>query len=141
MQCNERDHHVLLNFKHTLVDPSAILPTWSDERDCCEWEGVRGVTVLNLRSNYFGGGFPEGLLNLRKTQELAVGTTDSVGQFPDWLGQLQHLQLHDLSENFFSGPVPSTLGNISSLKTFIIRSNHSSGALPANLGQLLNLRN
>ncbi|XP_028755423.1 receptor-like protein EIX2 [Neltuma alba] len=323
MQCNERDHQVLLNFKRTLVDPSAILSTWSDERDCCEWEGVRcdntsgrvielslpcplqsfygdcgetrshcltgelhlslldqleflnyldlsnhdfraivgndhvdttnsnnlslverqnssnlhylnlsnnedlhfdnlhwlsrvpsleyldlsginlqgkldwlqlatllpaltelyfescqlrninpslqfinftslevlmltsnefssdffpnwlfnlsGVTVLNLRSNYFGGGFPEGLLNLQKTQELSVGDNRLSGPIPDWLGQLQHLQLLDLSENFFSGPVPSTLGNLSSLKTFIVRSNHLSGALPTSLGQLLNL--
>ncbi|XP_028755421.1 receptor-like protein EIX2 [Neltuma alba] len=40
IQCNERDRHLLLNFKHTVVDPSAILSTWSDERDCCEWHGV-----------------------------------------------------------------------------------------------------
>ncbi|XP_028789608.1 receptor-like protein EIX1 [Neltuma alba] len=41
IQCNERDRHLLLNFKHTVVDPSAILSTWSDERDCCEWDGVQ----------------------------------------------------------------------------------------------------
>ncbi|XP_028785859.1 receptor-like protein EIX2 [Neltuma alba] len=41
IQCNERDRHLLLNFKHTVVDPSAILSTWSDERDCCEWHGVQ----------------------------------------------------------------------------------------------------
>ncbi|XP_054782781.1 receptor-like protein EIX2 [Prosopis cineraria] len=40
LHCNEKDHHLLLNFKHTLVDPSSILSSWSDERDCCEWTGV-----------------------------------------------------------------------------------------------------
>ncbi|XP_028755447.1 receptor-like protein EIX1 isoform X2 [Neltuma alba] len=40
-QCNEKDRHLLLNFKHTLVDPSTILSDWTRERDCCEWAGVR----------------------------------------------------------------------------------------------------
>ncbi|KAI9086045.1 hypothetical protein K1719_032122 [Acacia pycnantha] len=40
-QCDERDHHVLLNFKHTVGDPSSILSGWSDGRDCCEWIGIR----------------------------------------------------------------------------------------------------
>ncbi|XP_028783664.1 receptor-like protein 53 [Neltuma alba] len=314
MQCNERDHHVLLNFKHTLVDPSAILSTWSDEPDCCEWAGVRcdntsgrvielclpcplqsfygdcgetrshyltgelhlslldqleflnyldlsnhdfraivqndhvditksnnlslverqissnlhylnlsnnedlhfdslhwlsrrsinlqgkldwlqlatllssltelylescqlrninpslqfinftwlevliltsnefssdffpnwlfnlsGVTVLNQRSDYFGGGVPRGFIEPPENTRIVCGDNRLSGPILDWLGQLQHSQLLDLSENFYSGPVPSTLGNPSSLKTFIVRSNHFGGALPTNLGQLLNL--
>ncbi|KAI9101403.1 hypothetical protein K1719_023885 [Acacia pycnantha] len=41
VHCNEKDHNLLLNFKHTVLDPSAILSSWSDEQDCCEWIGVQ----------------------------------------------------------------------------------------------------
>ncbi|XP_028755418.1 receptor-like protein EIX1 [Neltuma alba] len=41
VQCDERDRHLLLNFKQTVGDPSSILSGWSDGRDCCEWIGIQ----------------------------------------------------------------------------------------------------
>ncbi|XP_054816946.1 receptor-like protein 35 [Prosopis cineraria] len=58
----------------------------------------------------------------------------------DWLAQLEHLRVLDISENSFSGPIPSTLGNMSSLIILDVSSNHLNGSLPESLGQLLNLK-
>ncbi|KAF7822873.1 receptor-like protein EIX2 [Senna tora] len=41
VQCNEKDHHALLNFKNSIIDPSSILSSWSNHQDCCEWAGIQ----------------------------------------------------------------------------------------------------
>ncbi|XP_054813222.1 receptor-like protein EIX2 [Prosopis cineraria] len=54
VHCNEKDHSLLLNFKHTVTDRSHILSSWSHEQHCCEWVGVQcdnitgRVTELSL---------------------------------------------------------------------------------------------
>ncbi|XP_028785860.1 receptor-like protein EIX2 [Neltuma alba] len=299
IQCNERDRHLLLNFKHTASDPYAILSTWSDERDCCQWEGIqcdnttgrviklslpcsaqptatdcheedecqrltgdlhlsllqleflnyldlsnhdfhtiiqndradisnstnlsmferknssnlhyldlsynedlhfdsldwlsrvpslkylnfRGINlqgrvewhqlatlvpfltelhfdscqlsnispslryvnftsleVLGLAHNAFSSEFfPDWLGQLEHLQFLDVSENSFSGPIPDWLGQLEHLQVLDVGENSFSGPIPSTLGDISSLILLDISSNYLNESLPETIGQLFNL--
>ncbi|XP_028755419.1 receptor-like protein EIX2 [Neltuma alba] len=274
-QCNERDRHLLLNFKHTASDPYAILSTWSDERDCCQWEGIQcdnttgRVIMLNLpcspqpsatdcdeedESQCLTGDLHLSLLQLEFLNYLdlrnhdfhAIIQNDSVdisnstnisafecqnssnlhyldlsynedlhfdslhwlscvpalkylnfcginlqGRvdwhqlatlvpfltelrfdscqlsnisasihyvnftsleflglahnafssefFPDWFGQLEHLQFVDVSENSFSGPIPDWLGQLEHLHFLDVSANSFSGRLPDSLGQLEHL--
>ncbi|KAL4374690.1 hypothetical protein AHAS_Ahas05G0207000 [Arachis hypogaea] len=39
--CNEKERNTLLSFKHELSDPFNRLSSWSNEKDCCRWLGVR----------------------------------------------------------------------------------------------------
>ncbi|XP_061347794.1 receptor-like protein EIX2, partial [Gastrolobium bilobum] len=54
IRCNEKDKEGLLNFKQGVKDPSDKLFSWSIEKDCCDWIGVKcdnitsRVTELSL---------------------------------------------------------------------------------------------
>ncbi|RDX66019.1 Receptor-like protein 12, partial [Mucuna pruriens] len=92
ISCNKKDQSALLIFKHSLVDSSNKLSSWSNEEDCCAWKGVQcdnvtgRVTRLDLNQEYL-----EGEINLS-------------------LFQIQFLSYLDLSLNEFSRlSLPPTL--------------------------------
>ncbi|XP_054811782.1 receptor-like protein EIX2 isoform X1 [Prosopis cineraria] len=96
VRCNEKDRHALLNFKHTVVDPSAKLSGWSDERDCCEWIGVHcdnttgRVIELNLSCS------PKSVDDICQYKSQCL-----TGELPLSLLRLEFLNYLDLSSNDF----------------------------------------
>ncbi|KAF7822874.1 receptor-like protein EIX2 [Senna tora] len=51
MCCNQKDHSALLNFKHSIIDPSSIFSSWSHHQDCCEWPGVECSNITGRLSS------------------------------------------------------------------------------------------
>ncbi|XP_028755416.1 receptor-like protein 19 [Neltuma alba] len=275
IQCNERDRHLLLKFKHAASDPYAILSTWADEQDCCQWEGIQCdnttgrvimlnlpcspqpsatdcdeederqcltgdlhlsllqlefLNYLDLRNHDFHAviqndrvdisnstnpsvfecqnssnlgyldlsdnehlhfdsldwlsrvpslkyvdlsgislrgrvDWPQlatlvpflselyfdscqlsnispslGYVNFTSLEVLGLAHNDFSSEFPDWLGQLEHLQVLDVGENSFSGPIPDWLGQLEHLQVLNVGENSFSGPIPDCLGQLEHLQ-
>ncbi|XP_038973331.1 receptor-like protein EIX1 [Phoenix dactylifera] len=61
------------------------------------------------------------------------------GILPEWLGELENLQVLDLSYNSFRGPVPRSIGKLSLLTDLSLEGNELNGTLPPTLGQLSKL--
>ncbi|KAK7305007.1 hypothetical protein VNO77_42905 [Canavalia gladiata] len=65
--CNEKDRRTLLKFKQGVIDPYDRL-SWSNDEDCCAWNGVQcdNITgrVTNLDLRPYGKGYLQGELNL-----------------------------------------------------------------------------
>ncbi|KEH33780.1 receptor-like protein [Medicago truncatula] len=58
VRCNEKDRETLLTFRQGIHDSLGRISTWSTEKDCCVWEGVRcdnitgRVTELDLKPRF-----------------------------------------------------------------------------------------
>lgn len=135
MLCNETEKHALLSFKHSLFDPSNRLASWSDQEDCCSWNGVHchnitgQVLQLHLRNPCFldpeiscdefilGGKVSAALLQLESLNYLNLKLNDFGGTpIPRFLGSMQSLTFLDLSFASFGGLIPPQLGNLSNLR-------------------------
>ncbi|CAO2149262.1 unnamed protein product [Urochloa humidicola] len=139
--CVPRERDALLAFKRGIsTDTTNLLASWRDdggqeERDCCQWSGVRcsnrtgRIVELNL-GNHAGSLYPlqEGLignissslLSLARLRRLDLSWNGlqgpTSGGIPEFLGSLKNLRYLALSYMSFSGAVPSQLGNLSKLE-------------------------
>ncbi|XP_054813232.1 receptor-like protein EIX2 [Prosopis cineraria] len=112
--CNEKDHHLLLNFKHTVTDPSHILSSWSHEQHCCEWVGVQCDNTTGRVTE----------LSLPCSPELSANTCEYdkenclAGELHLSLLQLEFLNYLDLSNHDFQAVIlndcPHSCENINS---------------------------
>ncbi|XP_028751899.1 leucine-rich repeat receptor-like protein kinase PEPR2 [Neltuma alba] len=120
------------------------------------------LSSLDLSLNDFAFGLPKWLFNLskdhvgfdlrlsqcnlrgqipdlsgyRNLRQLDLSNNKLKGSIPEWLGQLDRLELLDLSNNLFHSSIPSNLLNASALLDYLdISFNHLSGPLPNILGQ------
>ncbi|KAL4288696.1 hypothetical protein HN51_056286 [Arachis hypogaea] len=129
MTCNEKERNALLSFKHGLSDPSNRLSSWSNEKDCCRWLGVRcdnitgRVVGLNLstplNSPYMelSGEISPSLLELESLISLDLSLNYFVHtQIPSFFGSMKGLRYLDLSLSGFMGLIPYQLGNLSNLQ-------------------------
>ena len=76
-----------------------------------------------------------------KVISLALQSFNPVGQLPEELGGLIHLEqlfigLGDLN---LTGPIPASIGNLTKLRKFWIQGTGMSGEIPASIGNLINL--
>ncbi|QHO36577.1 Receptor-like protein [Arachis hypogaea] len=129
MTCNEKERNALLSFKHGLSDPSNRLSSWSNEKDCCRWLGVRcdnitgRVVGLNLstplNSPYMelSGEISPSLLELESLISLDLSLNYFVHtQIPSFFGSMKGLRYLDRSLSGFMGLIPYQLGNLSNLQ-------------------------
>ncbi|MED6121357.1 hypothetical protein PIB30_029344 [Stylosanthes scabra] len=129
MTCNEKERNALLSFKHGLSDPSNRLSSWSNQKDCCRWLGVRcdsitgRVVGLNLStpldSPYMelSGEVSPSLLELESLISLDLSMNYFVHtQIPSFFGSMKGLRYLDLSLSGFMGLIPYQLGNLSNLQ-------------------------
>ncbi|KAG8381300.1 hypothetical protein BUALT_Bualt06G0108100 [Buddleja alternifolia] len=130
--CVPGERKALLKFKATLLDPSNILSSWDDHKDCCAWDGVKcdkatgHIIRLDLRNNnpYTDNMFLEGnkldssLLELKYLRYLDLSRNDfQFSPIPAFLGSMKQLEYLNLSHAGFGGGVPHNLGNLSNLHT------------------------
>ncbi|XP_057419919.1 receptor-like protein EIX2 [Lotus japonicus] len=45
IRCNRKDQDLLSMFKQSIKDPSNMLSSWSIEKDCCNWKGVKCTNI------------------------------------------------------------------------------------------------
>ena len=103
VSCNEKEKQALLIFKRGLTNSGNTLSSWSDQEDCCRWEGV-------LCDNKTG-----------RVRELHVGDLYLQGEISHFLLELEYLHYLDLSFiNFNCTRIPSFLGSMASLKHLAI---------------------
>ena len=133
VSCNDKEKQLLLSFKQGLINSEIILFSWTKQKDCCRWDGVRcdnitgHVTELHLNFlwdgdedfNYgkrLGDAISHSLLEFEHWNclELSENEFNCTG-IPSFLGSMcsmRHLDLHDAR---FCGVIPYQLGNLSSL--------------------------
>ncbi|KAL5550356.1 hypothetical protein UlMin_000532 [Ulmus minor] len=122
-QCLSDHQSLLLQLKNELL-PSAPestkLQKWSQNSDCCSWEGVTckegHVTGLNLSL--------EGI-----SAEIENST----------LFNLQSLESLDLSFNYFNSTIPSRIGNLTSLNYLNLAWAGFVGQVPISISRLIKL--
>ncbi|KAK7860988.1 receptor-like protein eix2 [Quercus suber] len=121
ISCNEKEKQALLIFKELgLTNSGNTLSSWSDQEDCCRWEGV-------LCDNKTG-----------RVRELRVGNHNLHGEISHFLLELEYLNYLDLSfSNFNCTRIPSFLGSMASLKHLALSG--FCGLIPHQLGNLSGL--
>ncbi|XP_054811787.1 receptor-like protein EIX2 isoform X5 [Prosopis cineraria] len=149
VRCNEKDRHALLNFKHTVVDPSAKLSGWSDERDCCEWIGVHcdnttgRVIELNLSCS------PKSVDDICQYKSQCLTASSMAVEFEGTVLLLikgaertysQYLVCSiDISSNNMSGTLPSEIVSLAELRSLNLSHNQFEGNIPKEIGNLKQL--
>ncbi|KHN28133.1 LRR receptor-like serine/threonine-protein kinase GSO1 [Glycine soja] len=108
LPCNEKDQSALLVFKLGVVNHSKMLPSWSNEQDCCAWRGVYcdnstgRVTKLDLKQQYLEGEINLSLLQIEFLNYLDLslnGFTSLNAPFDDTHASFPNVQFLDLSFN------------------------------------------
>ena len=140
----ERDALVRL-FAATGGSSWNLSDNWLSDKPVGEWFGVTTgsdgrVTELRLRYNILAGELPAELGNLDYLQILNLSGTGLSGEIPSELGNLTNLIELWLWGNELSGEIPPELGNLVNLESLALSVNNLSGEIPPELGSLTNLQ-
>ncbi|KAL3741879.1 hypothetical protein ACJRO7_017365 [Eucalyptus globulus] len=99
------------------------------------------INSLDLPNNQFSGGIPQ---NLGKYMSilffLSLSSNRIIGGLPEFLENMQCIEVIDLANNNLSGSIPPSIGNCSTLEVLDLQNNSLCGLIPASLGQLQQLR-
>ena len=122
VSCHAKEKQALLTLKQGLIDLSVLSPlsSWSDQQDCCTWDGVRCDNktgrVIELTLNGIVGEISPSLLELKFLNHLHFSISDfNCSRIPSFLGSMDNLRHLDLSNAAFCGLIPPQLGNLSGL--------------------------
>ncbi len=121
---------------------------WGTDAPLSTWAGVSTdeegrVTALSLPENQIGGGaggIPPELGNLDRLEILDLSRNSFSGVIPPELGSLERLTTLDLSLNrFIITPIPPEFGNLANLRSLNLKGIDIRGSLPAQLFGLTGL--
>ncbi|MCD7468075.1 Phytosulfokine receptor 2 [Datura stramonium] len=132
--CHPYDLLALKEFAGNLTDGS-ILSAWSDEPNCCKWEGVvcgngsaqSRVIKLNLSRKGLRGVVSQSFEKLDQLKLLDLSHNHLGGGLPLDLSKWKQLEVLDLSHNMLLGPVLRALDGLESIHTLNVSSNLFSG--------------
>ncbi|XVE68726.1 hypothetical protein DITRI_Ditri09bG0092400 [Diplodiscus trichospermus] len=138
MTCIQSERQALLSFKQDLKDLSDRLAAWTNNGDCCKWEGifcsnVNGhVMELHLGSSKLGGKLNPSLLELKCLSYLDISDNDfPETQIPTWFWKFSsNLYYLNISYNHFQGQIPDLLTMIHPSAVIDLSSNNFNGPLP-----------
>jgi hypothetical protein len=96
---------------------------------------------LHIGENFWGGSLPNIFGNLNQLEVFQMSKTEFTGQIPSSLFSIPAIQNVFMSETKLSGAIPSAFGNAEKLKRFHVNDSPSiTGPIPpVGLGRLQNL--
>ena len=127
---------------------------WNAETPLAEWEGVtlggESLRVHEVKLEKMNGVLPPALGQLSELRRLEIRGAGSKqrrhigarlsGGIPAELGNLQKLEVLDLSGNFLTGFIPMELSKLARLESLWLEDNFLSGSIPPELSALTSLR-
>nr|KYP46458.1 Phytosulfokine receptor 2 [Cajanus cajan] len=139
--CDPHDLSALKEFAGNLTSGS-ITTAWSNDTVCCNWLGVvcdnvtggggtvaSRVTKLILPQMGLNGKISPSLGQLDQLNVLNLSFNHLKGGFPVEFSKLKQLKFLDVSHNMLSGPVAEALSGLQSIEVLNISSNSLSGVL------------
>ncbi|XVF43240.1 hypothetical protein PTKIN_Ptkin02bG0024300 [Pterospermum kingtungense] len=154
------ERRILLEFKSSVVDPSAILSSWNSSKnpDHCSWFGVSCNSRSRVISINVPGGCGEGFkgnftqacpcssklskfpfygFGLRRR---ACSNGKLAGNLSPLIGKLTELRVLCLAFNDIGGELPLEIWGLERLDVLDLEGNSFTGKLPSEFGGLRNLR-
>ncbi|XVE75486.1 hypothetical protein DITRI_Ditri12bG0097600 [Diplodiscus trichospermus] len=140
----QSERQALLRFKQDLKDPSNRLAAWTNDGDCCKWDGIicdkKGHVIqlqlgssqgAHLRSK-LGGKLNPSLLDLKYLTYLDLSDNDfGETQIPTWFWNLSSkLYYLNISRNQFQGTISDLITMIHTSVVIDVSSNNFRGQLP-----------
>jgi hypothetical protein len=110
-----------------------------------QWTGVTlssdgtRVTSVSLANNGLEGTIPESIGNLNHLEVLDLSYNALSGSIPAAIGNLVNLKYLRLTSNQLTGPIPGSLGSCTGLINLYLPGNKLSGNIPAEIGNLTSL--
>lgn len=135
LTCGQRAAYINLK---DFVDHTYLAKSEVGER---EVEVTDMVTKIVLRNNALVGDLPQEVFKLRHLEEIKLHHNEISGTLPKSIGLLSNLQklwLHDTGK--LSGTIPETIGNLTTLNSMWIGLNKFEGPIPKEIGKLTNLQ-
>lgn len=135
LSCETRSSYVHLK---DYVDHTFLSQTTIINR---EVESIPMVTSIALGNNTLIGQLPQEVFKLRHLQELKVHFNELSGSLPNSIGLLSNMQklwLHDTKH--LDGTIPIAIGNMTSLSSLWLGLNKFHGSIPNAIGKLTSLQ-
>ncbi|KAJ4726342.1 Receptor kinase [Melia azedarach] len=131
--CDPSDLLALKEFARNLSNGS-IISSWSNESNCCQWDGVvcaresnvsiaSRVNMLILPKKGLEGIISWSLGRLDQLKLLDLSCNHLEGGLPAELSNLKHLEVLDFSHNILSGPVSEVLAGLKMIQSLNLSSN------------------
>lgn len=143
-----QDGSFLLEAKHSLLDPSGSLSSWSSaDANPCKWTGITcdnstlppSVVAVNLTGASLSGPFPTSVCRLTSLSVLSLANNSINSSLPLSISLCRNLTYLDLSQNLLQGPIPYTLPDLPSLRYLDLDANYLSGDIPVTFGKFRHL--
>ncbi|KAG8364916.1 hypothetical protein BUALT_Bualt18G0048500 [Buddleja alternifolia] len=137
--CNANDLSALNEFASELINGS-VKHTWSNETECCQWEGVvcenggdksvsSRVAMLKLSEKGLKGNVSKSLCKLDRLKFLDLSHNFLQGQLPPEFSNLNQLEFLDCSHNMLIGAAFETIAGLNSIRSLNLSSNSFTGNL------------
>lgn len=143
----EREALIAL-YKATNGDNWTNNDNWCSDKPISEWYGVvknpNGSLLIGLENNNLVGYLPDEMRNLKKLESLII-SYNQIKELPDWIGELENLDMLVANNANLSGSIPEGIGYLKKLRTLHLYTNDLSGSIPEEICDLselesLNLR-
>ncbi len=114
--------------------------SWDLTKSVNEWKGVtiedNKVISIKMLFNNIDGELPASLGNLEHLQVLELSFNKLSGTIPTEIGNLQELKVLAFNGNDLNGEIPSSIGNLTNLTQLHLSSNYLIGELPNSIADL-----
>ena len=143
----EREALIAL-YKATNGDNWTNNDNWCSDKPISEWYGVvknpNGSLLIGLENNNLVGYLPDEMRNLKNLESLII-SYNQIKELPDWIGELENLDMLVANNANLSGSIPEEIGYLKKLRTLHLYTNDLSGSIPEEICDLselesLNLR-
>lgn len=141
-QVSPKEKQALVDF-YIATNGENWVNTWDINQPVENWFGVtvkeNKVTGISLLFNNMEGTISSSIGNLEHLEVFEVSFNKLSGILPAEIGQLSKLEVFAINGNTISGTIPTSFGNLTSLKELHLSSNSLEGRIPSSLSNLSQL--